>query len=243
MVNLIKMLYYYYFILCQAYRVAPQDLVIIYNLAYVLKEIAIDVFKNEKYNLKDVLKSVHELELAYKYNLFLKCINYYYYRLIFFRYFQNLSVQDDLCMKYDVHMALVEANHCKDLLSQSKYYVAQARKTDRDERELRQKRNEELEAFKIKRSIKKKNESQVSLITDYEEEILLKCQQLKEKTKNALIIKPKEPKSKKKHKYCESNYGGSVTSEANRNINPGPSKSNKSKTRYYIHWFLIYYLT
>lgn len=140
-------------------------------------------------------------------------------------------------------MALLEAKHCKDLLSQSNYYVAQAHKADSDERKLREKRNKELKAFQIKRTIKKENELQISFITDYEEEILLKCQELKEKTKNALIIKPKKPKSKEKRKHCESESGCSVTSEANRNMNLGPSKPNKSKTRYYIHLFLIYYLT
>lgn len=141
-------------------------------------------------------------------------------------------------------MALLEAQFCKDLLSQSNYYVAQARKADRDKCELREKRKKELEEFEIQRAIKKENELQISFITDYEEEILLKCQELKEKTKNALIIQPKEPKSKEKHKHCESDSDDNVTSEtANGNINPGPSKSNKSKTRYYIHWFLIYYLT
>lgn len=134
-------------------------------------------------------------------------------------------------------MALLEAECCTDLLYQSRYYVTEAHKVDKEERTLRQKRDKELEEFQIKRAIMKENEIQPIIITDYKEEILFKCQELKEKTKNALLIKPKKPKSKRNRKQCESDSGSSTASEANKNINP------KSKKRYYIHWFLIYYLT
>jgi len=53
----------------QEYReVAPQDTVIIYNIAFVLQKLAAQILKDEKSNLKDVLKAVHELGLSHKYN-------------------------------------------------------------------------------------------------------------------------------------------------------------------------------
>lgn len=60
---------------------APQDTVIIYNIAFVLQKLAAQILKDEKSNLKDVLQAVHELGLSHKYGLLtdlqnhkLKCI-------------------------------------------------------------------------------------------------------------------------------------------------------------------------
>lgn len=46
---------------------APQDTVIIYNIAFVLQKLAAQILKDEKSNLKDVLQAVHELGLSHKY--------------------------------------------------------------------------------------------------------------------------------------------------------------------------------
>ncbi|KAL4083952.1 hypothetical protein QTP88_029268 [Uroleucon formosanum] len=93
-------------------RVAPQDKVIIYNIALVLQKLAAQILKDENSNLKDVLKAVHELGLSHK-------------------YFEYLSVRGDR-MRYDVSLAVIEAKQCQDLLSQAQYHVARARKMDND---------------------------------------------------------------------------------------------------------------
>lgn len=53
-------------------------------------------------------------------------------------------------MKYDVSAAGDEARQCQDLLSQAQYHVARARRTDKEEKELRAKQEEERNAFRLK---------------------------------------------------------------------------------------------
>ena len=84
--------------LIRAQHVAPQDTVILFNLALVLQRLATQVLKDEKSVLDTVLRAVSDLQLSQ-------------------RYFQWLSSHGDR-MKYDLAVASVEARHCSDLLSQ-----------------------------------------------------------------------------------------------------------------------------
>ncbi|XP_001951487.2 RNA polymerase-associated protein CTR9 homolog isoform X1 [Acyrthosiphon pisum] len=194
----------------KARRVAPQDLVIIYNIAFVLQKLSAQTLKDGKSNLKDVLKAVHELGLSHK-------------------YFQYLAVNGDR-MRYDVNLADFEAKQCQDLLSQAQYHVARARKMDHDEREMRRKQEEERESLRVKQI-----EEQTKALQKQEEqrkEMLLKRQEYREKTKNALVFdhvleKPKG-KGKRRENYC-SDSGGSIASEPGRNRSPRPLKSKKSR--------------
>jgi hypothetical protein len=51
---------------CQARRVAPQDTVLLYNIALVLQRLATQILKDEKSTLETVLQAVHELGLSHK---------------------------------------------------------------------------------------------------------------------------------------------------------------------------------
>lgn len=53
--------------LLKARRVAPQDTVLLYNIALVMQRLATAILKDEKSTLEVVLQSVHELGLAHKY--------------------------------------------------------------------------------------------------------------------------------------------------------------------------------
>lgn len=52
--------------LLKARRVAPQDTVLLFNIALVLQRLATQVLKDDKSNLATVLAAVHELGLSYK---------------------------------------------------------------------------------------------------------------------------------------------------------------------------------
>ncbi|KAL4083847.1 hypothetical protein QTP88_029163 [Uroleucon formosanum] len=192
----------------KARRVAPQDTVIIYNIAFILQKLAAQVLKDEKSNLKLVLKAVHELGLSHK-------------------YFQHLFVLGDH-MRYDVNVAGIEAKQCQDLLSQAQYHVARARKMDNDEHEMRLKQQEERESLRIKQI-----EEQSKALQKQEEqkkEMLLKRQEYREKTKNALVFDSVLEKPKGKGKRCgnyDSDSDRSIASEPGSNRSPIPSKSNK----------------
>ncbi len=53
--------------LLKARRVAPQDTVILYNIALILQRLASQLLRDEKSTLNEVLQAVHELGLSHKY--------------------------------------------------------------------------------------------------------------------------------------------------------------------------------
>lgn len=53
-------------VLLKARRVAPQDTVLLYNIALVLQRLATLILKDEKSTLQTVLQAVHELGLSLK---------------------------------------------------------------------------------------------------------------------------------------------------------------------------------
>lgn len=53
-------------VLLKARRVAPQDTVLLYNIALVLQRLATQILKDEKSTLQTVLQAVHELGLSLK---------------------------------------------------------------------------------------------------------------------------------------------------------------------------------
>ncbi|GFS11417.1 RNA polymerase-associated protein CTR9 homolog, partial [Elysia marginata] len=115
---------------CQARHVSPNDSVLLYNIALVQQKLATMILKDEKSNLKKVLIAVRDLELAH-------------------RYFTYLSQHGDR-MKFDLAQAAAEAQQCSDLLSQAQYHVSRARKIDEEEKEIRRRQEEEMEAIKEK---------------------------------------------------------------------------------------------
>ncbi|CAL1547876.1 unnamed protein product [Lymnaea stagnalis] len=116
--------------LLKARHVAPNDTVLLYNIALVQQKLATMILKDEKSNLKKVLIAVKDLELAH-------------------RYFTYLGQHGDR-MKFDLAQAAAEAQQCSDLLSQAQYHVARARKIDEEEKEIRKRQEEEMEAIKQK---------------------------------------------------------------------------------------------
>lgn len=163
-------------ILLKARRVAPHDSVLLFNIALVLQRLAMQILKNEKSVLSEVLQAVHELGLAHK-------------------YFSYLNTHGDKT-RFNISVAGVEAGQCQDLLSQAQYHVARARHIDEEERKLRQKQEEERSAFKQKQEEERRRREEESkrLI----EEMLVKRQEYKEKTKNALIIEMPDDAPKKR---------------------------------------------
>ncbi|KAF7272141.1 hypothetical protein GWI33_015055 [Rhynchophorus ferrugineus] len=195
-------------VLLKARRVAPQDTVLLYNIALVLQRLATQILKDEKSTLQTVLQAVHELGLSLK-------------------YFTYLSEFGDK-MRYDVNLAGLEARQCKDLLSQAQYHVARARRVDEEERLLRRKQDEERTAFKMRQIEEQKRREEEHRAT--KEQMLQKRQEYKEKTKNALVFQemPSEKKSKgrgKKDVYLSGSDSGP------ENVEDGESRPKEKKER------------
>ncbi|XP_017063512.1 RNA polymerase-associated protein CTR9 homolog [Drosophila eugracilis] len=163
-------------VLLKARRVAPQDTVLLFNIAVVLSRLAMAILKDEKSTLEIVLQAVHELELAQK-------------------YFQYLSVHGDK-NRFNIEVAGIEANTCQDLLSQAQYHVGRARRIDEEERSLRRKQEEEREAFKVKVAEQRKRREEEAKTS--REQLLAKRQEYVEKTKNMLIIADSAPEKERK---------------------------------------------
>lgn len=164
-------------ILLKARHVAPNDTVLMFNVALVLQRLATFVLKDEKSNLKEVLNAVKELELAH-------------------RYFNYLSKVGDK-MRFDLALAASEARQCSDLLSQAQYHVARARKQDEEEKELRAKQEQEKEVLRQK--LMKEQEEKRFKEVEEQKKLLEQRAQYVEKTKNILqftgdMETPKEKK-------------------------------------------------
>ncbi|XP_075694274.1 RNA polymerase-associated protein CTR9 homolog [Rhinoderma darwinii] len=151
-------------ILLKARHVAPNDTVLMFNVALVLQRLATSVLKDEKSNLKEVLNAVKELELAH-------------------RYFSYLSKVGDK-MRFDLALAASEARQCSDLLSQAQYHVARARKQDEEEKELRAKQEQEKEILRQK--LQKEQEEKRFKEVEEQKKLLEQRAQYVEKTKNIL---------------------------------------------------------
>ncbi|KAK6641359.1 protein required for normal CLN1 and CLN2 G1 cyclin expression [Polyplax serrata] len=192
--------------LLKARRVAPQDTVLLYNIALVLQRLAMFILKDVKSTLTTVLQAVHELGLSHK-------------------YFQYLSVHGDR-MKYDLALAAMEARQCQDLLSQAQYHVARARRVDEEEKQLRKKQEEEREAFRVRQleEQKKLEERRRQEV----EQMLLKRQEYKEKTKNAILFTeiPNEMKPKGRGRGKKDYISDSEGSDA-ENEKPREHKDKK----------------
>ncbi|XP_006642561.2 RNA polymerase-associated protein CTR9 homolog [Lepisosteus oculatus] len=152
--------------LLKARHVAPNDTVLMFNVALVLQRLATLVLKDEKSNLKAVLSAVKELELAH-------------------RYFSYLSKAGDK-MRFDLALALTEARQCSDLLSQAQYHVARARKQDEEERELRAKQEQEREV--LRQQLLKEQEEKRNKEAEEQKKLLEQRAQFVEKTKSLLTF-------------------------------------------------------
>lgn len=165
--------------LLKARHVAPNDTVLMFNVALVLQRLATLVLKDEKSNLKAVLSAVKELELAH-------------------RYFSYLSKAGDK-MRFDLALAASEARQCSDLLSQAQYHVARARKQDEEEKELRAKQEQERDL--LRQQLMKEQEEKRNKEQEEQKKLLEQRALYVEKTKNLLTFDEgaKEmPKEKKK---------------------------------------------
>lgn len=164
--------------LLKARHVAPNDSVLMFNVALVLQRLATLVLKDEKSNLKAVLSAVKELELAH-------------------RYFSYLSKAGDK-MRFDLALAASEARQCSDLLSQAQYHVARARKQDEEERELRSKQEQERDL--LRQQLLKEQEEKKNREAEEQKKLLEQRALYVEKTKNLLTFAegPKEMNKEKK---------------------------------------------
>ncbi|XP_005176768.1 RNA polymerase-associated protein CTR9 homolog [Musca domestica] len=163
-------------VLLKARKVAPQDTVLLFNIAVVLQRLAMNILKDEKSTLEVVLQSVHELELAQK-------------------YFQYLSVHGDKT-RFNIEVAGIEANQCQDLLSQAQYHVARARRIDEEEKALKRKQEEERMAFKMRQEEERRKREELEKAS--REQMLAKRQEYVEKTKNLMLTLDVAPEKERK---------------------------------------------
>ncbi|KAF9794379.1 hypothetical protein SFRURICE_014599 [Spodoptera frugiperda] len=207
--------------LLRARRVAPHDAALMYNTALTLRRRAAAVLKDERSDLRVVLRAVHELHVSH-------------------RHFARLGEAEAGAA------AAQEARTCADLLSQAQWHVARARRQHDEELSLRDKQREQREAFRRQQEEERKRreeEQQKSTV-----EMLQKRQEYKEKTKNALLFAdmPTENKSKgggrgrRKDEYVSDSPGSGSEGpredkrepKRKRKREPGePRKGGKRKSR------------
>lgn len=196
-------------VLLKARRVAPQDTVLLFNIALVLQRLAMQILKDEKSVLSEVLQAVHELGLAHK-------------------YFTYLNVHGDKT-RFNISVAGTEASQCQDLLSQAQYHVARARRIDEEDKSMRQKQEQERSLFKSKQEEEKKKVAEERHRTM--EEMLKKREEYKEKTKGALIIEMPYDAPKKRGRGRRDSIIASGDSDGPRPEGGEQSRSSKKRRK------------
>lgn len=94
----------------------------------------------------------------------------------------------------------MEASQCSDLLTQAQHHVITARQIDMEERLIRQKQEDDRAAFKRLQEDERKRLEEERNRT--KEELLIKRQEYKEKTKNALLFSESFGEKKKGSFIC-----------------------------------------
>lgn len=196
-------------VLLKARRVAPQDTVLLFNIALVLQRLAMQILKDEKSVLSEVLQAVHELGLAHK-------------------YFTYLNVNGDKT-RFNIAVAGTEASQCQDLLSQAQYHVARARRIDEEDKSMRQKQEQERSIFKQKQEEDRRRAEEERHRTI--EEMLKKREEYKEKTKGALIIDMPDDGPKKRGRGRRDSIVDSGDSDGPRPEGGEPSGRSSKKRR------------
>lgn len=163
-------------VLLKARMVAPQDTVILYNLAVVLKKYAKLVLEDSKSNLRTVVAAVHELGVANK-------------------FFQFLYEHGDRT-RFDTNAAQSESKVCQDLLSQAKYHVARAKTLDQAEQDNKKKQEEERLNILRKQEEEKKKQEEEKL--KLEQMMIQKRQEFVEQSKAKLVFDAFEKEEKVK---------------------------------------------
>ncbi|MBN3281104.1 CTR9 protein, partial [Polyodon spathula] len=195
--------------LLKARHVAPNDTVLMFNVALVLQRLATLVLKDEKSNLKAVLCAVKELELAH-------------------RYFSYLSKAGDK-MRFDLVLASTEARQCSDLLSQAQYHVARARKQDEEEKELRSKQEQERELLRAQQF--KQMEDKRNKEVEEQKKLLEQRAQYVEKTRNLLSFANGGKEIKEKKRGGGGGRRSKKTSEFDEFVNDDSDEDLPSKKK------------
>ncbi|OXU31345.1 hypothetical protein TSAR_012690 [Trichomalopsis sarcophagae] len=192
--------------LLTARRVAPQDPVLLYNVAYILQRLATMILKDEKSMLVTVLQAVHELGLSQK-------------------YFQYLARREEKMKQ----VAGKEARSCQDLLSQAQYHVARARRMDEEEKMLRKKHEEESQTLKMRQMEEQRKMEEMR--RQKEEEMLQKRQEYVEKTKSALVFGeiPNEKSGKKGSKKGKTGEYISDSGGSGNEVDGAEEESSREK--------------
>lgn len=196
-------------VLLKARRVAPQDTVLLFNIALVLQRLAMQILKDEKSVLTEVLQAVHELGLAHK-------------------YFTYLNVHGDKT-RFNITVAGTEASQCQDLLSQAQYHVARARRIDEEDKSMRMKQEMERSAFKLKQEEERKRMEEERHRTMGE--MMKKREEYKEKTKGAMIIEMPDEGPKKRGRGRRDSIIDSGDSDGPRPEGGEPSSRSSKKRR------------
>lgn len=99
-------------------------------------------------------------------------------------YFQYLAVHGDKT-RFNLESGTIEANQCRDLLSQAQYHVSRARRIDEEEKALKRKHEEERVAFRKRQEEERLRREEEERIKS--EELLAKRKLYVEKTKSLIL--------------------------------------------------------
>jgi len=164
--------------LLKARLVAPHDTSVLYNISCVLKQSGTLALTDEKSDLATVLQAISELKLAQE-------------------YFTYLSNNGDR-MKFDLKQSALEANKCRDLLSQAQNIKERAQRQDEEERKRKDEQEKEKQLIR-----QREEEEEKKRLKEKEEKmraLMEQRAQMHDKTKAWMMAEPEEKKKSSKRK-------------------------------------------
>ncbi len=211
-------------VLMKARHISPEDIILMYNLALVQQKLSKQVMSDNKSSLRSVETAIYDLDSASR----------------TFQWLNTSGEGDRLRGEFRCDFKL-ENKICQDLLTQSSYHLARAKRLDEEEKELKRKQEQEIQQLKQK-------QLQEQLLR--EQELEKQKQELAEKraefvkkttqnlTRNIEIEEKPEKKSKKRSKKDTVDIvsSGSESSEATQDEERSEAKSktesiSKSETK------------
>ena len=197
--------------LLKARHVAPDDTLLMFNMALVQQKLARQVMSDNKSNLKAVQSAMYDLKSAWKTFNFL-----------------IMSGESEKFREFKVD-AKMEAKFCEDLLSQGKYYLTRAEKIDEEERILKRKQEQEIQQLKFKEM-----QEEMQREKELEEKRLALEQKRAEfikSTQSMMIVEADKKAAKKRSKKETDEVVSSASDSDSTETKTTKSKKSKSKKR------------
>lgn len=207
--------------LLKARHVAPEDMLLMFNMALVQQKLSKQVMQDSRSQLHRVQSAIEDLRIASRTFRWLQAQNQSSTSA------GNTEIERLREFKCDFER---EYMLCEDLLAQAKHHLARAEKLDEEEREMKRRQELEIKQLKMRQEAEQLQREQE--IEQQKLALIEKRAEILKKTENvAQNLASNIEKAAKKRTGGKRDTGEIVTSESENEIAAGEKKKSKSKSK------------